>query len=284
MKKYPAFILFLLAIVFMYPVPSSAKSLQIKIFPRRISPGDAFVVKVTGVRKSSVPAVLFADNELPLIDCGKGCYLAIGAVDINVKPKSYAVKIKDGRKNKSLRFVVKRKKFPEIHLSLPDEKVVLSPENLNRVEEENKKLAEIFQNVTEGLWDGNFIMPLDSEISTVFGTKRIMNEEWTSVHKGADLRGREGDSVEASNGGRVVLAEELFFGGNTIILDHGQGIYTIYMHLSRFNVKLLDYVEKADTIGFVGSTGRATGPHLHFGVKVMGINANPVSLTKLKLS
>ena len=222
-------------------------------------------------------------KEMPLSNCGRGCYLAIGAVDIETKPKSYAVTVKAGNRKRSLKLLVKRKKFPELCLSLPDEKVFLSPDDLNRAEEENKKLAEIFQNVSEELWDGKFIVPLENEISTVFGTKRIMNEKWTSVHKGVDIRGREGDSVEASNGGRVVLAEELFFGGNTIILDHGQGIYTIYMHLSRFNVKLGDYVEKADTIGFVGSTGRATGPHLHFGAKVMGINVDPVSLIKLKL-
>jgi murein DD-endopeptidase MepM/ murein hydrolase activator NlpD len=79
------------------------------------------------------------------------------------------------------------------------------------------------------------------------------------------------------------LAEELFFGGNTVILDHGQGIYTIYMHLSKFNVSPGDTVSKGDVIGLVGSTGRATGPHLHFGAKVTGINVNPASLINLKL-
>jgi len=98
-----------------------------------------------------------------------------------------------------------------------------------------------------------------------------------------DIRGKEGDRVAASNRGRVVLAEELFFGGNTVILDHGQGIFTIYMHLSSFNVKPDDLVSTGDVIGSVGSSGRSSGPHLHFGVKVLGISVNPVSFAKLRL-
>jgi murein DD-endopeptidase MepM/ murein hydrolase activator NlpD len=133
------------------------------------------------------------------------------------------------------------------------------------------------------MWEGKFIAPLENEISTVFGTKRVMNEKWTSVHRGMDIRGKEGEQVRASNSGKVVLSEELFYGGNTLVLDHGQGIFSVYMHLSGFNVKSGDIVSKGDAIGLVGSSGRSTGPHLHFGVKVVGINVNPVSLMKLEL-
>jgi len=151
------------------------------------------------------------------------------------------------------------------------------------VEKENKKLKDIRQNVSERMWEGKFMPPLENEISTVFGTKRVMNEKWTSVHRGMDIRGKEGEQVRASNSGKVVLSEELFYGGNTLVLDHGRGIFSIYMHLSGFNVKSGDIVSKGDAIGLVGSSGRSTGPHLHFGVKVAGINVNPVSLMKLEL-
>jgi murein DD-endopeptidase MepM/ murein hydrolase activator NlpD len=125
------------------------------------------------------------------------------------------------------------------------------------------------------------MLPLENETSTLFGTKRILNKKRVSVHKGLDIKWEE--EVKASNSGRVVLAEELFFGGNTIILDHGQGIYTIYMHLSEFNITPEDIISKGDVIGLVGSSGRSTGPHLHFGVKVLNINTNPISLVKLNL-
>ncbi|NWF76612.1 MAG: M23 family metallopeptidase [Nitrospirae bacterium] len=87
----------------------------------------------------------------------------------------------------------------------------------------------------------------------------------------------------ASNSGKVVFKRELFFGGKTIIIDHGDGIYTIYMHLSKYNVKLHEIVPKGFIIGYVGFTGRSTGPHLHFGVKISKINVNPISLFELEL-
>jgi murein DD-endopeptidase MepM/ murein hydrolase activator NlpD len=178
---------------------------------------------------------------------------------------------------------VVKDKFETINLTLPEEKVSPSPENIVRIEKEADLLNSIWQIYSERLWKGDFLLPLQNPLSTPFGTKRIINVETVSIHKGLDMKGEEGEEIKASNTGRVVLADELFFGGNTIILDHGQGIFTIYMHMSGFIVSPGDLVSKNDTIGFVGSTGRSTGPHLHFGVKVAGINANPVSLTDLKL-
>ena len=110
-----------------------------------------------------------------------------------------------------------------------------------------------------------------------------MNGKWVSIHRGVDMKGKTGEEIKASNRGKVVLNEDLFFGGRTIILDHGQGVFTIYMHLSEALVKPEDMVSKGAVIGLVGSSGRATGPHLHFGVKVMDLSVNPVSLIKLKL-
>jgi murein DD-endopeptidase MepM/ murein hydrolase activator NlpD len=98
-----------------------------------------------------------------------------------------------------------------------------------------------------------------------------------------DIRGEEGEDVRASNRGRVIFAGELFFGGNTIIIDHGQGIYTLYMHLSEIHVRSGEMVSKGNIVGLVGSSGRSSGPHLHFGVKVMNTNINPLSLIELDL-
>ena len=174
-------------------------------------------------------------------------------------------------------------RFETINLTLPEEKVSPSTENILRIEKEADLLNSIWQIDSERLWEGSFVFPLRNPLSTPFGTKRIINQGTISLHRGLDMEGRAGEEIHASNKGRVVLTEELFFGGNTVIIDHGQGIFTVYMHLSGFNVNLGDLVSKNDVIGFVGSTGRSSGPHLHFGVKVAGINANPVSLVGLKL-
>lgn len=254
-----------------------------EVLPHEVMQGDAFVIKVTGLGNSGTPDAFLMGKRFYFNGCGEGCFIAVGAIGLEAKPGKYTVKIKDGEDVKDLKLTLKRQIFRLIRLTLPENKVFLSPRDLERAEMEEKKLASLWKIESEKLWKGNFIMPLENDILTAFGTKRVINRKKVSIHKGIDIRGNEGTEVSASNKGRVVLAEELFFGGNTLILDHGQGIYTIYMHLSGFSVRLGDIVSKSDIIGFVGSSGRASGPHLHFGVKILNTNANPLSFVKLIL-
>ncbi|MBI3780824.1 MAG: M23 family metallopeptidase, partial [candidate division NC10 bacterium] len=104
-----------------------------------------------------------------------------------------------------------------------------------------------------------------------------------SPHAGADYQAPRGSVVRASNAARVALAEEQFFGGNSLVLDHGLGLYTVYFHLERLLVKAGDRVHKGQEIGRVGATGRATGPHLHFGVRLQGARVDPAALLRLSL-
>lgn len=254
-----------------------------EILPSEIKPGDAFVIKINGANTSHLPAASLKGRRFYFSRCGESCFSAIGTVGIRTKPGSYIIKLRVGKKTKNLQLIVTQNSFTTIKLTLPDKQVFLSKKDLNRVKRENKRLKQIFQKVSRSYWEGSFTSPLKNNISTLFGTKRILNEKWISIHRGIDITGQDGEEVKASNNGRVALAEELFFGGNTIILDHGLGIYTIYMHLSNFNVNVGEMVSKGDIIGFVGSSGRSSGPHLHFGVKVMNMSANPVSLIELNL-
>jgi murein DD-endopeptidase MepM/ murein hydrolase activator NlpD len=274
---------FLVSAFLLFFTHSPVSAFQAEVSPYEINPGDAFIIKVTGAETSEIPDASLEGKPFYFSSCGKGCFVSIGAVRLETKPGVYEILLSIGKEKRSLNIVVKRTSFPTVRLTLPEDLVFLSPENLRRAEREEEKLKFLFQVVSERLWRGSFIRPLENEISTIFGTKRILNEKKISIHRGVDIKGKEGEGVKASNSGRVVLAEELFFGGNTVILDHGQGIYTFYMHLSRFNVKLHDYVSKGDIIGFVGSTGRSSDSHLHFGVKVLNINTNPVAFVALKL-
>ena len=276
-------LLLFVSMALIVPASVSAKVLTVKVSPKKIHQGDVFLVTVRGGAISEPPSGSFAEQDLIFSECGDGRYCAVGAVDITTKPGRHTVRISAGKRKKNVRFSVKRARFPEIRMSLPEEKVSLCPEDLEKVERENERLQRIFETVTERLWEGSFIVPLENDISMGFGTKRIMNRKMISVHRGVDIRGKDGEHIKASNNGRIVLAEELFLGGNTIIIDHGQGLYSIYMHLSKFNSDLNDSVSRGDVIGYVGSTGRSTGPHLHFGVKVNTVSVNPFSLTKLKL-
>jgi murein DD-endopeptidase MepM/ murein hydrolase activator NlpD len=197
-----------------------AHDYQVEILPTEINPGDAFLVKVTGM-SSETPVAVFKERNLHFSQCGENCFIAVNALDINTNPGNYTVKVSVGKHRKDIKLPVKSKQFPEIKLTLPEEKVSLSPENLKRAQEEDEKLKSLWEMDSHKLWEGKFIVPLENTFSTVFGTKRIMNEKKVSVHRGLDIRGKKGEEVKASNRGKVVLAEELFFGGNTVVLDHG---------------------------------------------------------------
>ena len=264
------------------PVPH-ADAFQTRVIPSRIYPGDVFMVRVSGLKKSAEPSAFLNDKPLHFSSCGKGCFIGLGAFDLSTRPGVYRMLLKARQQKTMLRMRVLKDRFEAIHLTLPQEKVSPSPENIVRIEKEADLLNSIWQIDSERLWEGSFLLPLQNPLSTPFGTKRIINMATVSIHKGLDIKGQEGEEIKASNTGRVILTEELFFGGNTVIIDHGQGMFTIYMHMSGFKVSPGDLVSKNEIIGSVGSTGRASGPHLHFGVKISGINVNPVSLTGLKL-
>lgn len=260
-----------------------ADAFQAEVIPENIYQGDAFIIKISGAEDPETPVALMDGKQFVFSKCGEDCLIAIGAIDLGTKPGRKKIKIATGKKEQDLSLVVKRAKFPSISLTLPEAKVSPGAVDMKRIQKENQRLKELWDKETQRMWEGDFIRPVKNEISTVFGTKRIFNKKRTSIHRGMDFRAKEGEEVRATNKGKAVLAEELFFGGNTVILDHGQGIYTVYMHLSAFNIQNGDIISKGGVIGLAGSTGRATGPHLHFGVKVSGLNTNPVSLFDLKL-
>jgi murein DD-endopeptidase MepM/ murein hydrolase activator NlpD len=157
------------------------------------------------------------------------------------------------------------------------------PEQIKRGQEEQKKLREIFASVTpERLWQGSFRIPLEGVTSGKnFGKRRILNGQAGSPHGGVDLPGVTGTPVYAAQSGRIALAEELFFSGNTVVIDHGLGIYTFYGHLSEISVKAGDAVIAGALLGKVGATGRVTGPHLHWGLTVCRARVDPLEIVKL---
>jgi murein DD-endopeptidase MepM/ murein hydrolase activator NlpD len=132
------------------------------------------------------------------------------------------------------------------------------------------------------LWSGPFQRPAETETSGVFGTSRIYNGKKKSQHLGLDFRASTGTPVHATNAGTVILARPLYFEGNCVMLDHGQGLLTVYMHLSEFKVKEGDKVAAGQLIALSGGTGRSTGPHLHFAVRWRGEYLDPRTLLELR--
>jgi murein DD-endopeptidase MepM/ murein hydrolase activator NlpD len=183
----------------------------------------------------------------------------------------------------SAAITVRAGKFATENLKVAPNFAQPNPEQLARAEEDGKKLQAIYATITpEKFWTGRFRIPLDGvKTGGNFGKRRVLNGQASSPHTGVDMPAPTGTAVHAAQRGRVALAEETYFGGNTVVVDHGWGLYTLYAHFSEIDVKPGDMVDKGDVIGKVGATGRVTGPHLHWGLVVDRARVNALSIVPL---
>jgi murein DD-endopeptidase MepM/ murein hydrolase activator NlpD len=172
--------------------------------------------------------------------------------------------------------------FEKEELTLPDSMVHLRADDGKRVERENGTIGALWpRNSPERMWDGPFAAPVQGRPGSPFGLRRWINGERRSFHTGRDIQAPRGTPVLASNHGRVCLQGDFFFGGKSVFVDHGQGLYTMYFHLSEILVKPGEEVRRGQILGRVGSTGRATGPHLHWGVRMGGARVDPDALVRI---
>ncbi len=163
--------------------------------------------------------------------------------------------------------------------TVPKNKVDLDDETAIRVDKEAAQFKKTFsQSNDERLWQGAFLVPAVGKRAETFGQKRIINGQEKNPHTGEDIKAPLGTEVIASNSGKVVLSGDFFFNGISVVIDHGGGLFTMYFHLSEMAVDAGDFVDKGALIGKVGQTGRATGPHLHWGARLHGARVDPFSL------
>lgn len=218
-------------------------------------------------------AAQWMGHELIFAAGSSGSWYALTGVALDTKPGDYDLEVeatmRDGRVLRLTRpVVVHAAKYKSSRLTVPQKYVAPDPETLKRIEAEKEVKKVAFAHmIPTPEWSGNFIAPVASEISEAFGTSRTFNGKLASVHRGEDFRAPTGTPVHASNAGEVVLARELFYEGNCVVIDHGLGFMTMYMHLSKFEVREGDKVKKGQTIALSGGTGRVTGPHLHMSVR-----------------
>jgi hypothetical protein len=182
----------------------------------------------------------------------------------------------------SLIITVRAGKFPTERLKVEQQFVTPDAEQEKRAAEDQKKMRAIYDTVTPArLWEGKFRLPLKNvTIGGNFGRRRVLNGVARSPHAGVDFPAPAGTPVFASQSGKVVLAEELYYSGNTVVIDHGYGIYTMYCHLSKIGVQAGEAVKAGDEIGKVGATGRVTGPHLHWGLTIDHARVNAMEIVQ----
>ena len=156
-----------------------------------------------------------------------------------------------------------------------------SKKNIKRTRKEARRIVQTYADGSSArLWNGAFQLPMSSEITSPFGNRRLFNRQLKSYHNGVDFRAPVGTPVFAANSGVVKIAENLFYSGNVVIVDHGNLIFTIYAHLSKIEVTAGQQIEKGQQLGLTGATGRVSGPHLHWGVKVNGTAVNPTQFIR----
>lgn len=215
-------------------------------------------------------------------------FKALLGVDLRRKPAPNLLSISavraDGKRvSCAIPFAVHKGDFIVERLNVDRKYVELSQEDLARARSESAQLREIFATITpEPLWTGPFQSPVPGvKGSGNFGKRRVFNNEPRSPHSGEDYPAPAGMPIRAPQRGRVVLAADHFFSGNVVVVDHGVGLYTFHGHMSSFAVKAGDWVEAGDKLGEVGATGRVTGPHLHWTVRLGRTRVNPRDLMKI---
>jgi murein DD-endopeptidase MepM/ murein hydrolase activator NlpD len=216
-------------------------------------------------------------------------WFALAGVSLETKPGTYPIHLRgETTAGQSASFdkgiLVLRQHYPRVLLKVPGRYTAPNPDDQRQIEQDKKTKEEIFKILSpEREWQGSFAAPVTAQISDVFGVQRVFNASVQSTHQGLDFRVLGGTPVAAVNRGQVIMARPLFMEGNCVVIDHGQGLLTLYLHLSKFSVKEGDSVEKGQEIGLSGGTGRATGPHLHLAVRWQGVYLNPQVLLALHL-
>lgn len=224
--------------------------------------------------------VSLADQEFPVLQDPKDPSKSYTLIPISYYEKfgTKQISLRYKQKREQLSFDVVDGAYEKEILQVQNSKVSLSKNDKERTAKEYAKAMQIYKTKTaKNYINSAFIMPLNSKITSDFGKARVYNGSLKGYHSGTDFRAEVGTEIIASNDGVVVLAEERFYAGGSVIIDHGQGIYTTYYHLSKFLVQEGDLVKKGQKIALSGESGRVTGPHLHFGVRVFGVQVDPLA-------
>ncbi|RUM87029.1 MAG: M23 family peptidase [Thermodesulfatator sp.] len=260
---------------------------QWDIKPAYLSQGGICRVILKTEPESRILAVSFGSRNLVLKRLTDNTYMGLIGAGLKEKPGSKTLQVKVIQKGKHAKIVkipvvIKGKKYPEEHLRVSRKMVEFPPDILKRVLADQKAVKNACSQVTKRIyWDLPFIWPVRSKLLSPFGLRRFFNEQPRSPHSGVDLRAKTGTPIKAPNNARVALVRNCYLSGNTVVLDHGGGLYTLYAHLSRVDIKNGQEVQKGQVIGLAGATGRATGPHLHWGVSLFGTRVDPAQFMDL---
>jgi len=248
--------------------------------PPSVRPGDVFVLRLPAGQPPPEAALFLEKWYAPLTVPGeKGPVFLLG-VDLDASPGTGTILLRRaGGPEQLLRVTIEKRVFPEERLTLPPAMVTPPKELEERIAREQALAATVYRSSGAAkLWDRGFTAALGQKAAGNFGRRRILNGIPKSPHSGQDYTAPAGTPVKAVAGGKVRLAGDFYYSGLTLFLDHGAGLVSVYMHLEKMLVAEGETVAAGQVIGRVGSTGRATGPHLHLGVRLLEQRVDPETL------
>ena len=273
----------LLALALLTLTPTQAATPSITVSARSLQPGELALVTITVPASTTTVSAQAFGRSLPATRVDDGRWEVLVGIDLDVTPgrHTFAADVMTAgrlvRATKAL--VVTAKRFPTRRLTVDDAFVNPPPEVQTRIAEEASELNRLWtQSAPERLWSGPFEPPVPQPANSAFGTRSVFNGQPRSPHGGADFPSPAGTPVRAPAGGRVVLARDLYYTGQTVVIDHGLGLVSLFAHLSRLDVTAGQQLATGDSVGLVGATGRVTGPHLHWTVRAATARVDPLSL------
>ncbi|MEW5821494.1 MAG: M23 family metallopeptidase [Cyanobacteriota bacterium] len=243
--------------------------------PEHFTQGNSFIVNIKSKKELTNPKIQFAGKETKLYKISDGYYRGIAGVDAETKPGGYTINATDDSNNLNFSEVIEviAGNFPIQNISISGSKASLTAteDELNKVQAAKDAISE------KGYWAVKpFITPVSGCMISPYGRKRYHNGKPTGdYHKGIDIKAPLGRPIYTTEAGKVLIAEDFRLHGKTVAIDHGQGLMSIYIHMNKIDVKKGDELKRGQQIGTVGSTGFATGPHLHWGMYVNSIPVNP---------
>jgi len=267
--------------------PVNSGSALVLAAPSRVGVGQPFLVRLTSDQPLDSVSVYWLGKEVePSISVWNNRHVALAMLGSDVldtkagKQDLSVIASVDGKENTLRRTVqVTSKEYPKQELTLPPSMVTPPQEVYDRISEERKQTSAAKNTVTpKRLWRLPLQRPVDGEISSTYGLQRILNGKPKNPHRGQDMRSPMGNPVKSVADGVVVLVGDHYYAGNSVYIDHGNGVVSMYFHLSKPIVKEGDTVQRGQAIGLSGMSGRATGPHLHFSLSVLGELVDPQPL------
>jgi murein DD-endopeptidase MepM/ murein hydrolase activator NlpD len=259
-----------------------AESIEISARSRAMQPGELVVLAITLPQRADRVSVRAFDRVAVTFADGNREWRALVGIDLGVTPGTYPVAVDAGGLHATYDLAVTAHRFPTRRLTVDPAFVTPPPSEEARIARDAKLLADTWKSpAPQRLWIDRFVRPVPGTANSAFGSRSVFNGKPLNAHGGADFLSPSGTPIHAPNAGRVAVARNLYYSGNTVVIDHGLGLFSTLAHLSVIDVHEGDRVTADQIVGKVGATGRVTGAHLHWAIRAGGARVDPLAVLAL---